>query len=520
VTSHFAKVAIHDNKRRGNDSTKENPIRMSLRVYNTQSGRKEAFEPLQPGRVGMYVCGVTVYDYCHIGHARANIVFDLVYRYLKYSGYQVNYVRNYTDIDDKIINRANERGIDSKELAEQYIRAFDEDMARLGLELPTHQPRATEHIPQIIELIERLIDRGMAYQADGDVYFAVEEFPGYLKLSGRNLEEMRAGARIAPGEQKRNPMDFALWKGAKPGEPAWASPWGLGRPGWHIECSAMSMRFLGETFDIHGGGKDLVFPHHENEIAQTEGATGKPFVRYWLHNGFVNVNQEKMSKSLGNFFTIRDILEKYDAEVVRFFILSAHYRSPLDFSDQNLDDAKAGLARFYEALLAADELIAGHPRAGEATCPALATDEREIFDRIETLEERFAEAMDDDFNSALAIGHLFDVVRGMNRLISDKRFDECPLLLVALRDACRKLRNLGGVLGLFGSAPAAWLQATRASGVLERGLDAQAIEALIVERRQARLQKDFARADAIRDELAAKGIVLLDSAEGTTWKVK
>jgi cysteinyl-tRNA synthetase len=493
---------------------------MSLRVYNTQSGRKEEFKPLQPGRVGMYVCGVTVYDYCHIGHARANIVFDVVFRYLKYSGYEVTYVRNYTDIDDKIINRANERGIDSKELAEQFIRAFDEDMARLGLELPTCQPRATEHIPQIIDLIERLIARGMAYEAAGDVYFAVEEFPDYLKLSGRNLEEMRAGARIAPGEQKRNPMDFALWKSAKPGEPSWESPWGLGRPGWHIECSAMSTRFLGDTFDIHGGGKDLVFPHHENEIAQTEGATGKPFVRYWLHNGFVNVNQEKMSKSLGNFFTIRDILEKYDAEVVRFFILSAHYRSPLDFSDQNLEDAKAGLERFYEALQAAGEVLAGQPGAGRLTGGEQTPEEREILDRIARLEERFAEAMNDDFNSALAIGHLFEVVRGMNRLISDRRFDQCPSLLGALSEACRKLRTLGGVLGLFGSEPADWLQRTRASGVQERGLNAESIEALIGERRQARLQKDFARADAIRDELAAQGIILLDSAEGTTWKVK
>jgi cysteinyl-tRNA synthetase len=493
---------------------------MTLRVYNTMTGRKEEFHSLQPGKVGMYVCGVTVYDYCHIGHARANIVFDIVYRYLKYAGYEVNYVRNYTDVDDKIINRANEQGIESRALAEKYIRAFNEDMASLGLENPTHQPRATEHIGQIIALTQRLIDRGIAYESGGDVYFSVEKFPGYLKLSKRNMEEMRSGARIAPGEQKRNPMDFALWKAAKPGEPSWDSPWGPGRPGWHIECSAMSMEFLGESFDIHGGGKDLIFPHHENEIAQSEGATGKPFVKYWLHNGFVNVNQEKMSKSLGNFFTIRDILKRYDPEVVRFFILTTHYRSPIDFSDQSLEDARAGLTRFYEALKGADETLAAHSPARGDSCEVLTPDEREVFDRIETLEERFREAMDDDFNTALAIGHLFDAVRGMNRIMAEKRFSDCSLLLVALKDACSKLLKLGGVLGLFGSDPAAWLEKEKVEGLEGTGLSPEAIEALIAERQAARRSKDFARADRIRDELAAKGVVLLDSPEGTTWKVK
>ncbi|HXV21805.1 MAG TPA: cysteine--tRNA ligase, partial [Desulfuromonadales bacterium] len=430
---------------------------MSLRVYNTMAGRKEEFVPLHPGKVGMYVCGVTVYDYCHIGHARANIVFDVIYRYLKFAGFEVNYVRNYTDVDDKIINRANERGIDSRQLAEEFIRAFDEDMAALGLDLPTHQPKATEYIPQIVGIVQRLIERGLAYATGGDVYFAVEKFTGYLKLSKRNMEEMQAGARIAPGEQKRHPMDFALWKAAKPGEPAWESPWGPGRPGWHIECSAMSSSLLGDTFDIHGGGRDLIFPHHENEIAQSEGASGRPFARYWLHNGFVNVNQEKMSKSLGNFFTIRDILKKYDPEVVRFFILTAHYRSPIDFSDQNLEDARAGLSRFYEALKAAGELLASRPVPSRLTCPVIKDEEREVFDRIEALEDKFAEAMDDDFNTALAIGHLFEAVRGMNRLITENRFDECSLSLAVLRDARSKLLKLGGVLGLFTSDPAAWL---------------------------------------------------------------
>jgi cysteinyl-tRNA synthetase len=482
---------------------------MTLRVYNTLTGAKEKFQPLHPGKVGMYVCGVTVYDYCHIGHARANIVFDVIYRYLRYAGYEVNFVRNYTDVDDKIINRANERGIDSRELAEEFIRAFDEDMATLGLDLPTLQPKATEHIPQIIALVRRLIDKGIAYESGGDVYFAVERFPSYLKLSKRNMEEMRAGARIAPGERKKNPMDFALWKAAKPGEPSWESPWGPGRPGWHIECSAMSMEYLGESFDIHGGGKDLVFPHHENEIAQSEAATGQPFVKYWLHNGFVNVNQEKMSKSLGNFFTIRDIVKSYDPEVVRFFILTAHYRSPIDFSDQNLKDAKAGLSRFYEALQAAAEAVEGCPE-GEGGGSEEGT----------ALEGAFREAMDDDFNTALAIGHLFEGVRNMNRLTGEKKFRKKADKVAAVHDLHRTVSRLGGVLGLFGSDPAAWLEKQKFSALAELDITAEEIEEMIGQRRQARVDRDFARSDEIRDELAARGILLLDSPEGTSWKVK
>ncbi len=491
---------------------------MPLRVYNTLSGAKEEFRPLNPGKVGMYVCGVTVYDYCHIGHARANVVFDVIYRYLTYAGYDVNYVRNYTDVDDKIINRANERGIDSRELAEEFIRAFDEDMARLGMACPTHQPKATEYIPQIVAIVERLIDRGLAYEADGDVYFAVERFPDYLKLSKRSLEEMQAGARIAPGERKRNPMDFALWKGAKPGEPAWESPWGPGRPGWHIECSAMSMELLGESFDIHGGGKDLVFPHHENEIAQSEGASGKPFVRYWLHNGFVNINQEKMSKSLGNFFTIRDILKKYDPEVVRFFLLTAHYRSPIDFSDQNLEEARAGLTRFYEALQAAGEVLAA---LGEAQGSAQAGEiDGELRARIEGLEASFVEAMDDDFNTALAIGHFFDAVRAVNRLIAEGQIARDPLAAELLRTGREALVRLGGVLGLFSSEPAVWLEQQKGIALGGTGLTPERIEELIAERLEARKSRNFSRADAIRDELAQKGVILLDSKEGTSWKMK
>lgn len=481
---------------------------MSLRVYNTMSGKKEEFQPLVPGKVGMYVCGVTVYDYCHIGHARANIVFDIIFRYLQFAGYETTYVRNYTDVDDKIINRANEREISSHDLAEEFIRAFDEDMASLGLIKPTHEPRATEYIQQIIEINQKLIDKGKAYESAGDVYYSVDKFPDYLKLSKRNMDEMQAGARVSPGEQKQNPMDFALWKAAKPGEPSWGSPWGAGRPGWHIECSAMSSSLLGDSFDIHGGGRDLIFPHHENEIAQSEGASGKPFVKYWLHNGFVNVDKEKMSKSLGNFFTIRDILKTYDAEVIRFFILSAHYRSPIDFSDQNLAEAQSGLRRFYEALEASEAAIEGL----EAT--DLSSQEGA------TLEEKFREAMDDDFNTALAIAHLFDGVRTMNRLISTKKFKKKPDLIAQVQDLHATILRLGSVLGLYRSQPTEWLEKVKLAGLLKLDISQEQIEELIEQRLQARAEKNFSRGDEIRQELEEKGILLLDTREGTTWRLK
>ncbi|WP_303721500.1 cysteine--tRNA ligase [Malonomonas rubra] len=481
---------------------------MSLRVYNTMSGKKEEFQPLTPGKVGMYVCGVTVYDYCHIGHARANIVFDIIYRYLQFAGFETTYVRNYTDVDDKIINRANERGIGSKELAEEFIKAFDEDMDALGLTKPTHEPRATEYIDKIIDICQVLINKGMAYESAGDVYYRVDKFDGYLRLSKRNMEEMQAGARIAPGEQKENPMDFALWKAAKPGEPSWGSPWGPGRPGWHIECSAMSSSLLGESFDIHGGGRDLIFPHHENEIAQSEAANGKPFAKYWIHNGFVNVNQEKMSKSLGNFFTIRDILKQYDPEVVRFFILSAHYRSPIDFSDQNLAEAQAGLSRFYEALLTADQAIEGAPESDVESTQGT------------ELEVKFREAMDDDFNSALAIAHLFEGVRTMNRLCATKKFKKKTDLVAQVRDLRATVLKLGDVLGIYNSDPAQWLEKVKLAGLAKLDINREEIEAQIEARLQARAEKDFAKSDEIRDALAERGIELLDSREGTSWKLR
>lgn len=492
---------------------------MALRVYNTLTSEKELFVPLVPGRVGMYVCGVTVYDYCHIGHARAGVVFDIIYRYLKYAGYDVTYIRNYTDIDDKIINRANQEGTDYRTIADRYIQAFDEDMARLGLAKPTAEPKATDHIGGIIGIIEALIAKGHAYVSEGDVYYAVETFPDYLKLSGRNLEEMQAGARVEVGDKKRHPMDFALWKGSKPGEPWWQSPWGNGRPGWHIECSAMSMEFLGKTFDIHGGGKDLVFPHHENEIAQSEGANGCRFVRYWLHNGFVNINAEKMSKSLGNFFTIREVLEKYDPETLRFFILSAHYRSPIDFSDQNLDEAQSGLERIYACLASMDDMLNGQSPPSEIAAGHLSTVGLELQEKADGFIARFAEAMDDDFNSAQALGVLFETVRGANRYLAEAN-GITPLSLALIARVRHLFVEAGSVLGLFTSVPSVWLEGIKAAKAGQIDISSDEIERLIAERAEARAARNFRRGDEIRDLLLAKGIVLLDSAQGTVWNVK
>jgi cysteinyl-tRNA synthetase len=456
-----------------------------LRIYNTLTRAKGDFTPIAPPRVSMYVCGMTVYDYCHLGHARMMLVFDVVQRWLRASGYQVTYVRNITDIDDKIIRRAIENGEPIGELTERFIRAMDEDAAALGVLKPDLEPRATQYVAQMLSLIGRLEQRGLAYKsADGDVNYSVRDFRGYGKLSGKSLDELRAGERVEVKSAKRDPLDFVLWKHAKEGEPAWDSPWGEGRPGWHIECSAMSCALLGEHFDIHGGGQDLQFPHHENEIAQSEGATGKTFANVWMHNGFVRIDNEKMSKSLGNFLTVRDILKRFDPEVVRFFIVRAHYRSPLNYSDQHLEDARQGLARLYTALKSAP-LAAGTP------------------DWDEPHAKRFREAMDDDFNTPLAVAALFDLANDANRTGS-----------AALM---RQLRALGGILGLLGRDSDAFLKGVPPSA--ESGAIAAAeIEALIVARRQARAGKNFARADEIRAELLAKGIVLEDGPEGTTWR--
>ncbi len=458
-----------------------------LKVYNDLTNQKETFESIQPGKVGMYVCGMTVYDLCHLGHARVMVVFDVVYRYLQASGYDVTYIRNITDIDDKIINRANERGVPFPELTAEFIQAMHEDADALGVLRPDSEPKATDHMDEIIAMIGRLIDQGHAYAADnGDVYYDVRSFPEYGKLSGKSIEDLQSGARVEPGEAKRDPLDFALWKSAKPEEPAWDSPWGRGRPGWHIECSAMSTKALGDTFDIHGGGADLTFPHHENEIAQSEGATGHPFVRYWLHNGFVRINEEKMSKSLGNFFTVREILERYRAEEVRYFILTSQYRSPLNYDDEHLDNARAALTRFYTALR-------GLPAAEAAGGVAF--------------ETRFREAMDDDFNTPEALAVLFDLVREINRLKESDMDGAAGLGAV--------LRELGGVLGILQDDPEQYLRGDAGS---EGGLSDADIDALIQQRLDARKEKNWAEADRIRDELQAAGILLEDGPQGTTWR--
>jgi cysteinyl-tRNA synthetase len=481
---------------------------MTLSVFNTMGSRKEPFVPLVPGRIRMYVCGVTVYDLCHIGHARANVAFDIIVRYLRHTGYGVTYIRNFTDIDDKIIRRAAQEGSDYLAVSTKYIRAFHEDFDRLGLLRPDAEPKATEHIPEIVALVARLVGQGKAYEVGGDVYYSVKGFPGYGKLSGKNVEDLRAGARVDVDDRKNDPLDFALWKASKPGEPAWESPWGPGRPGWHIECSAMSMKHLGETFDIHGGGKDLVFPHHENEIAQSEAATGKPFARYWLHNGFVNINNEKMSKSLGNFFTLRDVLARVKPEVLRFFLASSHYRSPIDYSDRSLTEAKAGLDRLYRVKEKAESCRAAG--AAPSSVP-----EGEEFDPLRNAPARFAESMDDDFNTAAALGRLFDAVRALNRLAPAEPSAERERAGMFLA-GYGLLDPLFAVLGLLRTPSADHFQGAGADGKMAEGEILARIEA----RRSARAAKQYGEADRIRKELEAAGVLLEDGKTGTTWKYK
>ncbi len=459
---------------------------MTLSIFNTLTRRAENFEPIEPGHVRMYVCGMTVYDLCHLGHARSMLAFDVAQRWLKASGYRVTYVRNVTDIEDKIIARAVKNGETIQQLTDRMIEALHQDADALGIERPTHEPRATDYVPQMLDIVRQLENKGLAYRAsNGDVNYAVRKFPGYGKLSGKSLDDLRAGERVAVDDGKQDPLDFVLWKAAKADEPAeaqWDSAYGKGRPGWHIECSAMSCEMLGESFDIHGGGADLQFPHHENEIAQSEGATGKPLARFWMHNGFVRVDNEKMSKSLGNFFTIREVLAKYDAETVRFFVLRAHYRSALNYSDAHLDDARAALKRLYTAL---------------ATVKA----ERPVtVDWREPYAARFKAAMDDDFGTPEAVAILFDLASEVNRTRD-------PAL-------AGSLQALGGVLGLLQQDPQTYLQAGGASG----GLDEAAIAGQIAARAAAKAAKDFAEADRIRQDLLAQGIVLKDGPGGTIWE--
>jgi cysteinyl-tRNA synthetase len=483
---------------------------MPLRFYNTLTAKEEEFVPLTPGKVSMYVCGVTVYDRSHIGHARALVTFDVIYRYLKFLGYDVTFVRNFTDVDDKIITRANQRGMSSQELSELYIREFGEDMQALRCLPPTQEPRATHHIPEMIALIEELEAKGLAYAVDGDVYFAVDRFPGYGKLSHRRLEDMMAGARIEVDERKHHPMDFALWKASKPGEPWWESPWGQGRPGWHIECSAMSSKYLGQPFDIHGGGSDLIFPHHENEIAQSEGAKDCTFARYWLHNGMVTVEQEKMSKSLGNFLTISEALQKVTPEVLRFVLLSTHYRMPLDFSEQKMEEAEKGLTRIYETLARVDAVL--HTKSA-----SLALGERPDSaaprSTLHALRDHFREAMDDDCNTARALGVIFESIRDVNRRLDAGQLDGLDLVR-------QELTTIGSVLGIMTEPPEQFLQQQKERGLAQTHLTPEAIEQLITEREVARKVRDFKKADAIRTQLAQHGVTLRDSPTGTTWTME
>ncbi|MBI3596378.1 MAG: cysteine--tRNA ligase [Nitrospirae bacterium] len=499
-----------------------------LKIANTMSGKKEPFHPARNRNVGMYVCGVTVYDRCHLGHARSAIVFDLIRRYLKYKKYQVRYVKNFTDVDDKIIQRANREGKPWTEIVERYIAAYAEDMKRLGVESADREPRATQYIPDMIRLIKKLIKEGFAYSVNGDVYYQVEKFKGYGKLSKRKSDQSLAGARVEPDERKKNPLDFALWKAAKPGEPSWESPWGPGRPGWHIECSAMSMKLLGKSFDIHGGGMDLIFPHHENEIAQSEGATGEKFARYWVHNGFVNVNQEKMSKSLGNFFTIQEIFEKYKeigysqtvtAEILRYFLLSTHYRSPIDFSDQSLDQAKLALNKFYIMFQKLGEKgVKGSADAG-------------LSRSLKTFKTGFTKAMDDDFNTAEAIAELQKLRNEVNNNIT------LGISKKIATNVERTFLSYGKILGLFQIPLKIWQFEVPVKATAKSLYEALAsvtagtktpyesrlsedfekeINQLVAAREEARKKKNWAEADRIRGELARKGVILEDRPDGTT----
>jgi len=465
-----------------------------LKIYNTLSGQKETFIPIEEGKVRMYVCGMTVYDYCHLGHARVMVVFDVVVRHLRALGYEVTYVRNITDVDDKIINRANENGENIDELTSRFITIMDEDADALGVIKPDLEPRATASMDDIIAMIGKLVEGGFAYQGkNGDVYYDVSRFGSYGRLSGKKLDDLRAGERVAVDEAKDDPLDFVLWKSVKPDEPSWSSPWGNGRPGWHIECSAMSTKCLGAHFDIHGGGMDLKFPHHENEIAQSEAATGECFVNYWMHNGFVRVDDEKMSKSLDNFFTVREILKNYRAEEIRYFILASHYRSPLNYSQENLENSKAALTRLYTALRGLSPADGADPE-----CGAYVT--------------AFNNAMNDDFNSPEAVAVLFELAREINK----NREAEPGKSKVLAGCLCR----LGNVLGLLQADPEAYLRESIVQEGAAPGLSEPDIESLIASRIRARDEKNWAEADRMRDELEAAGIVIEDGASGTTWRRK
>lgn len=464
-----------------------------IKVYNTLNKKKEEFIPLTPGEVKMYVCGPTVYNFFHIGNGRTFIVFDTIRRYFEYRGFKVDFVQNFTDIDDKMIKKANEEGTTVKKIGDTYIKEYYQDADALNIERATVNPRATEFIGEIIKFVKGLVDKGYAYEVDGDVYFSTKKFQGYGKLSGQNIEDLQSGARISVDERKKDPMDFAIWKAQKPGEPAWNSPWGMGRPGWHIECSCMAKKLLGETIDIHAGGSDLKFPHHENEIAQSEALTSEPFARYWLHSAFVNVNNEKMSKSLNNFFTAREILERYDADVIRFLMLSAHYRQQLNFSEDLLESAKASVERIYNAIGNLENLI------DEVSREEMNEEEKAYLESLNKYKEKYIEKMDDDFNTADAITAIFDLIKDTNTNITIDSSKELA------QKALELIRELGAPLGMFQKST--------------KGNLAEEIEALIAKRQQARKDRDFALADKIRDELKDRGIILEDTPQGVRWKM-
>jgi len=486
---------------------------MAIRVYNSLSKKKEEFKPIEPGKVKIYVCGVTPYNHPHIGNARPPVTWDVIRRYLEYKGYQVEHVQNFTDVDDKIIKTAGTEGVSWKEIADRYIAAYFEVMDRLNIRRAYHYPRVSEHMPEIIDMVKKLIEKGFAYEIDGDVYYSVGAFEEYGKLSGRGLEDMKAGARVEVDERKNHPMDFALWKKAKPGEPSWSSPWGEGRPGWHIECSAMSLKYLGEEFDFHGGGSDLIFPHHENEIAQSEGCTGKaPFVRYWLHNGFITMNEEKMSKSLGNFFLVKDILEQYPAEVVRFFILSTHYRSPLNFSDDQLAEAVRSLGRLSGAAANLKYLEAAELKKGPGV------ENQTLLNAAEKAREEFSAAMDDDFNTALAVSVLFGLSREINIFYSGAMAGKFVCDDEILAKVASIYRELADVLGLSFEGVAKPVSRENSPADTNQEEVGKLLDIIVSLRQDARKRKDWAEADAIRDSLGELGYVIEDSPQGARWK--
>lgn len=493
---------------------------MSQKIFNTATRKKEIFQPIKEGAVGIYVCGITAYDVCHVGHARAAVVFDVVVRYLRSCGYEVKYVKNFTDIDDKIIDRANKENVSITEISERYITLHDEDMAALGVITPTVTPKATEHMDDMITLIRSLEEKGFAYSVDGDVYFSISKFRQYGGLSGRNLEEMMAGARVDINDKKKNPLDFALWKNSKEGEPFWESPWGKGRPGWHIECSAMSRRYLGETFDIHGGGEDLIFPHHENEIAQSLAATGKPLARYWMHNGFVKINSEKMSKSLGNIFPVREILKQYHPEVLRLFMLQNHYRSPVDYSDTSLAEARASLFRCYRTLQLLKETQVKISADSNKAAKENPEKEEEYRNKFSQLSAKFNDALDDDFNTAQAFGHVFDMVRLTNNFIADEKNMSPAGKKRIMEEAKQVFNHFGSVLGVLQSDPDQFFLSDKEMEVRKRGLNIDEIENLVKQREFARKEKDWAKADEIRKALGRLNIVVKDSTDGTSWMIE